>query len=316
MSKAKSNSIRITSVAEFLQQLTTLKLSENCLRFFRGHSDFKRYQIRPSIYRHTRLIANESNLIEEAIIRCPADFPDSCTWFEKLVRLQHYGLPTRLLDVTTNALAAMYFACREKERTDGEVIVFDIPKPHIKYYNSDTVSVIANLARRPYTFDRKQLPVDEYKFNDHPEIGRLLHDIREDKPAFRPLIVCVRAKLDKLLSRMGHSYYSVSAINSKSRSKNANLLNGVLQMKGRPCVQVCARGSAHEHGDGREGRGDQDCRAERSERRPLASSDRSLSDRHRKDAEQSAIRHTIGRQSRSAPHAGRLRGGAEWPPSW
>jgi hypothetical protein len=41
-----------------------------------------------------------------------------------------------------------------------------------------------------------------------------------------------------------------------------------------------------------------------------------LVDRHRKDAENSAIRHTIKRQSRSAPHAGRLRGGAEWPPSW
>jgi len=200
----KATSIRITSVAEFLEQLTTLKLDEDRLRFFRGHSDFERYLIRPSIYRHTRLIGNEASLIEEAIIRCPADFPDSCTWFEKLVRLQHYGLPTRLLDVTTNALAAMYFACREKERTDGEVIVFDIPKSHIKYYNSDTVSLIANLARRPYAFDIKQLPVGENEFNKHPEIGRLLHDIREDKPAFRPLIrrddlsrvVCVRAKLD------------------------------------------------------------------------------------------------------------------------
>ena len=218
--------ILINNVAEFAGELTKLKLQKGRVRFFRGHADFMRYQVRPSIYRYRRLIRNENNLINEAIIRCPEDIPDSLTFFEKLVRLQHYGLPTRLLDLTSNALVALYFACREKERTKGEVIVFDIPEDHVKYYNSDTVAVIANVALRPYSFDLDALPTDWREFNKHSEIGRLLHDIQADKPAFRPLIikddlrrvVCVRAKLDNArIARQDGAFLLFGIRDKKSR---------------------------------------------------------------------------------------------------
>jgi hypothetical protein len=219
--------IRVTNVAQFVKELTKVRLREGRVRFFRGHADFKHYKIRPSIYRNRQLGPNENNLIREAIIRCPADLPDSCTFFERLVRLQHYGLPTRLLDVTSNALAALYFACREKERTSGEVLVFDIPEEDVKYYNSDTVAVIANVARRPYSFDLNDLPTTLEAFNKDPEIGRLLHDIREDKPAFRPLIqrndlrrvICVRAKLDNArIARQDGAFLLFGIRDKRSRS--------------------------------------------------------------------------------------------------
>jgi len=38
--------------------------------------------------------------------------------------MQHYGIPTRLLDITSNPLVALFFACIEFPKVDGEVIFF------------------------------------------------------------------------------------------------------------------------------------------------------------------------------------------------
>ncbi|MCX9104417.1 FRG domain-containing protein [Aeromonas veronii] len=139
-----------------------------------------------------------------AIIRCPTELPSSLSFIEILVRLQHYGLPTRLLDLTSNALVALYFACRDHEKTEGEVLVFDIPNDQIKFHDSDTVSIISNIARRSNDFDLSKYPTTQESFNKNDEIGRLLHDIKRDKPAFRPIIdrkdlekvIAVRTRLD------------------------------------------------------------------------------------------------------------------------
>ncbi|WP_254261132.1 FRG domain-containing protein, partial [Lactobacillus helveticus] len=71
--------------------------------------------------------------------------------------MQHFGLPTRLLDVTTNALVALYFACQshldsEGYETDGIVTMFISNKTqnidNYTYYSSrsDTVEVLSTLA--------------------------------------------------------------------------------------------------------------------------------------------------------------------------
>lgn len=137
-------------------------------RFFRGHSD-QEWVIEPSIYRkplkvegkpeEKPFIENEDNIIRDAILNSPDDFSNQDSIFSTLVKLQHYGYPTRLLDLTTNALVALYFAVKSLSNKDGELFIFDIPNSEVKYFDSDTVSILSALSLRTNNFK-----IDGYKY--------------------------------------------------------------------------------------------------------------------------------------------------------
>lgn len=110
----------LISELEYLQQ----RLKEDEMIFFRGQCD-EAYTLQPSIYRTNKLIENEDYLFKDLISKCPNDFEECTTTFERLVKMQHYLLPTRLLDITTNPLVALYFACQEiTNNKDGRIFYF------------------------------------------------------------------------------------------------------------------------------------------------------------------------------------------------
>ncbi|MFW0715018.1 FRG domain-containing protein [Pedobacter sp. N23S346] len=177
----------ITSITSFLDQLKEIKKSKTHEYFFRGHDDLN-YSLAPSIYRR-KYIQNEDNIYKEIILRAPNDFNSDKTAIEKLVKMQHYGLPTRLLDITSNPLVALYFACATKPKATGEILIFKVPKTEIKYYDSDTVTILANIAKRPLNFKINELYTEDLiQFNKKEAILKLLHEIRDDKPQFLPII--------------------------------------------------------------------------------------------------------------------------------
>ena len=87
----------MTSVSSVNSYISTLRKEAGTL-FFRGHAD-PNYFLCPSIMRTPRLLQNESTIYHELIINCPNDFEKCHSHLEKLVKMQHYGLPTRLLDI-------------------------------------------------------------------------------------------------------------------------------------------------------------------------------------------------------------------------
>jgi hypothetical protein len=126
--------IKIDSLGDYINNILTL--SQNLKRdlrydetlFYRGQEDIK-YDLLPSLARPAKnfssnsLILFERDLIESAQNKFPSIFYNRQTPINLLAHLQHYGIPTRLLDVTMNPLVALHFACKN-ENTDGEVIVF------------------------------------------------------------------------------------------------------------------------------------------------------------------------------------------------
>lgn len=187
---------KVSSIVEFLNEI--FKISEGAevksgemVAYYRGESkDHGLTKCQPGIFRFENTIKNEHNIFKEFITLNPEEFSHDKLTIDKLTRMQHYTLPTRLLDITTNALLGLYFACENKDKhSDAVVYVLLVPNEKIKYNDSDTISVISNMVKR----DKFDLPLRNSnslnKFNEEKDIKFLLHDIKDEKPYFKDKIV-------------------------------------------------------------------------------------------------------------------------------
>ncbi len=168
---------------------------DGLITFYRGHSKSS-YELVPSLYRKNqngtyRHLASESDLVREILSARPNEFKEDKFTIDKLVRMQHYGLPTRLLDITSNPLITLYFACCSNPDENGQVISFSTNRKKIKYFDSDTVSCIANLSLLSYDELEKLSSIDARKgTTEVSEITDKLADlIQNEKSYFRNRII-------------------------------------------------------------------------------------------------------------------------------
>ena len=183
----------------FIDSLPILRAeqTEDTIYFYRGHY-YNKYVDNAPIYRNVNRLREEDINIRELIRKCPTDFSNCTTTFERLVKMQHYSLPTRLLDITSNPLVALFFACwksagESNDNVNGELIVYAVNRKDIRYFDDKEVCLLSNIAMFPYETKMQK---------GHRDFKHIISRIKQENPYFYindaafNQVLCVMPKLD------------------------------------------------------------------------------------------------------------------------
>lgn len=135
--------VRVISVVDYLYHVLSYE-DEYVNRYFRGQK--AHYDLLPSLFREDgKYVEKEMELNAKVYNDRPEDFADCHSTFEKLVRLKHFVHASRLIDISSSPLVALYFACTGSSLDKGVGVVSEVycRKEDEKFsVSSDTVVML------------------------------------------------------------------------------------------------------------------------------------------------------------------------------
>lgn len=231
----EENEITINNLTEYIKELTKVRsnLEPGQNIYYRGqNSNFRlsnsnNFNTLPSLIRNEKYLKNEDKLINEFITKYPELFADCQNNFDFLALMQHHQLPTRLLDLTSNPLIALYFAVersnegtdKDSDNKDGKIFPFTNLYNPVQLVNSlktDNLSLMEDELTLIKGNDRQFL---KSPFSDEIEIESSLSRLNGDDRS-------------QFLANLNLFYQSLNEINKKNNQTNwSNLYTKIINLE-------------------------------------------------------------------------------------
>ena len=117
---------------------------------YRGQAN-EGWKLEPSVFREN-VVENKESTIYKEILQWNIDTFTQDDLLQDVCNMQHYAIPTRLMDWTSNPLHALYFAVVDKnqKQENGLVIIVNIDTRRIVEINSDEYENLQDFLAKRY----------------------------------------------------------------------------------------------------------------------------------------------------------------------